>query len=127
MDQEGWRIEFSNEVSKSPFWVEKEEAYDLEYGAGSSALTPGRNFWLKDDWNYDVIENVGRGAFASVWRARERVTGRILAIKRFESAERIDIRSEVRNESRILDVSREGVSLPVNHLMLHSISNWATL
>jgi serine/threonine protein kinase len=65
--------------------------------------------------DYDLVEMKARGAFATVWRAKERVTGRVLAVKKFESSDMRRTKIAVRNESQILDVSRSGVSISTSH------------
>lgn len=57
---------------------------------------------------YDKLEERGRGAFAKVYRAKETITGRVLAIKTYQTGR------GVRNESQIIEAAREGVSMSIS-------------
>ena len=96
---------------KSAFWDQLEAAYDEGHPEGMDRLTPGREFWLTDNMEYDVKEVKGNGAFATVYRAEQRPSGRLLAIKRFTQADRLEVRTGVRDEAKILDLMRHGVSV----------------
>jgi hypothetical protein len=104
-----------SELSKNSFWLAGEEEYDSRQASNPIDLSPGCNFWLMDDMNYDLVEAKARGAFATVWRAKERVTGRVLAVKKFESSDMRKTKVAVRNQSQILDASRSGVSISTSH------------
>jgi hypothetical protein len=105
-----------SELSKNHFWRASEEDYDSRQASNRINLSLGCTFWLTDDMNYDLVEMKARGAVATVWRAQERVTGRVLAIKKFEaSSDMRRTKSAVRNESQILEASRSGVSISTSH------------
>jgi hypothetical protein len=95
---------------QTSFWLAGEEDYERRYGCETSYSIPGANFWLADDMHYDMDKCKGRGHFAIVWRAKERESKRVLAVKRF-ICDSINIKREVRDESKILDVVRSGVSM----------------
>ncbi len=101
-------IESSTIDLTSSFWVEAEKRYDERHRSNPITLPLGSNFWLKDDMKYIVERFIGRGAFASVWRAKEREKGRVFAIKRSEAGDDPDTRRNVGNESQILDMIRAG-------------------
>lgn len=91
---------------KNAFW----EAGEKDYESRRQSRPATSRFWLSDEMNYIVLDVIGRGAFASVWRAKERESGKLLAVKRFERADTLRIRREVRDEAQILDTIRDGVS-----------------
>lgn len=53
----------------------------------AASSLPGRQFWLKDTDEYDLKSDIGRGRFATVWKAREKVTRKALAVKIFKKLE----------------------------------------
>lgn len=52
----------------------------------------GDGFWLKDN-EYELETRRGDGRFATVWKAREKITGRVLAVKVFKKG--MDEKGEV--------------------------------
>lgn len=59
-------------------------------------------------------KEVGEGRFAKVWKAKEKVTGRVLAIKVYKKGEPIDVdvgaRWIAKHEAEMLSCVRGGVS-----------------
>jgi serine/threonine protein kinase len=60
---------------------------------------------------YHLGELKGRGAYANVWEAKEKTTGRLLAVKRFEASCTPDFHVRIRNEAAILHHLRAAVSM----------------
>ena len=82
--------------------------------ASSSSEEP---FWLQNDQEYDLETQVGEGRFSTVWKAREKATRRILAVKVFKMGAttelEIAVRKVAKHEEDMLDAVRGGVSTAV--------------
>jgi hypothetical protein len=74
---------------------------------------PG-TFWVTAHTEYDLIVETGRGAYSTIWKAREKRRGKVLAVKVFNkfnnTMEELERRLEVKNEDQILHLVRGGVS-----------------
>lgn len=99
--------------SKCAFWEEADTAYERRV-SWKGRLTPGSDFWLTDDMEYDVTERKGSGHFATVLRAIHRPTKQVLAVKRFTHADSLKVRREIKLEAKILDLVRHGVSVSMS-------------
>jgi serine/threonine protein kinase len=82
----------------------------------ASSSSQSGSFWLKDEEDYDLKSDVGHGRFSTVWKAREKVTRRVLAVKVFRKDE--EAVNEVYNrklaglEAVMLAAAHGGVSKP---------------
>jgi hypothetical protein len=74
---------------------------------------PG-TFWVTAHTEYNLIVETGRGAYATIWKAREERRGKVLAVKVFNTFDNaikeLERRLEVKNEDQILHLVRGGVS-----------------
>src|SRR5213080_2220316 len=75
---------------EGPFWMAAEAQYQRKYGSSQ--------FWFTDKMQFDLEGLKDSGEFASVFRAKETKTGRVLAVKRFEKGDMLQIRLRVRYE-----------------------------
>jgi hypothetical protein len=98
---------------ESDFWIDGEKGIDPNYGFGT--WESESEYWLEDTQQYRMVHKIGHGASATVWFARTGNPSRILAIKRFENSERLEVRLRVRNEAQILDTVRHGVRMSIGH------------
>jgi serine/threonine protein kinase len=72
------------------------------------------NFWLDDKMEYELKTEVGQGVFATVWKAEEKVTRKVLAVKVYRRSEvpqhEIRLRCTEKMEEQTLLAARGGVS-----------------
>ena len=94
----------------------------------SSSLS-GEDFWLKDN-EYEMETRTGDGRFATVWKAREILTGRIVAVKVFKSG--VNEKGEVarrfmaKSEERMLHACRNVVSKATRDLFEQFVLSHST-
>lgn len=78
------------------------------------AYSAAGGFWLDDKMEYELTVEVGEGRFANVWKAREKVTRKILAVKVFKRSgtpeHEVFRRHVARNEDLLLQGAQGGVS-----------------
>jgi hypothetical protein len=96
--------------SQSSFWSDWETRYKLRYASPAAYPAAAVDYWLTDDMHYHVEELKSQGEYASVWKAKECTSGRLLVVKRFEAAQTPNFQARVKAEASILDKVRVGVS-----------------
>jgi hypothetical protein len=109
---------FFSPYTQSYFAEGQEEHLDSKYSSQPFYGSTECNFWLKDDMQYYMDQLRGRGAFATVWRAKERKTGRVFAVKIFQVDDDAKLKRGVRDEGQILDRLQDAVSLLISNCSL---------
>jgi hypothetical protein len=109
---------FFSPNTQTYFCEGQEEHLDSKYSSQPFYRSTECNFWLKDDMQYHMDQLRGRGAFATVWRAKEKKTGRVFAVKIFKIDDDAKLKREVRDEGQILDRLQDGVSLLIHDCSL---------
>lgn len=72
-------------------------------------------FWLDDQVEYELKTKVGEGRFATVWKAQEDITDRILAVKVFKKSNlpelEVHLRCAEKFEEQLVLAAQGGVSI----------------
>lgn len=106
--------------TRHPQWVETEKRPDERE---SNVKQPSSNpwscpFWLLPGVSYQLGEELGRGEFGVVYKARDAITGLQLAVKIFKiDPETADIDRKVREIKNVVDLLayiRGGVSIQIH-------------